>query len=546
MTSQEDYYDPEVDVRPSSPGLVATQINYKPEESPPPYIPSPSSSGSVSPEPDTKTNHQEGHTESPRFPAKKQPKRKKRRKGRTRPSQGDAVLISYLDPNRPDIAREVAQHALNSASQSEAEEETEKDMSGDGGDEEEDNDDGTKNKRRNNPQTTELTTKAQAALHDVLMDDPAPEQQVVSASLAMHGAVNGTTKEHSLVNDAATLHVSLHALQNREAPFKSLCPPLPLKIEPSFPEGKREIEDESITTSPALAKFTISAAEANPNSTLPAIQKSPPRSMSSHSPEGVQNLPSLQTTLGQIVGTPIADPPNATSPFPQILGQSPIVTRPQHMAAGPGPSPIGYSHPSPASSKDMTTMSPPGYPSHPSLWRSPPKEGSLGTISPPASVPGLTPSTSYPSPTENTSPESSTTPQSLNGALLTTTTAFKCTHPGCTAPPFQTQYLLNSHANVHSSNRPHYCPVKSCPRSVSGRGFKRKNEMIRHGLVHDSPGYVCPFCADQQHKYPRPDNLQRHVRVHHPDKERDDPQLRSVLALRSGDGSRGRRRRTGT
>ena len=33
--------------------------------------------------------------------------------------------------------------------------------------------------------------------------------------------------------------------------------------------------------------------------------------------------------------------------------------------------------------------------------------------------------------------------------------------------------------------------------------------MIRHGLVHDSPGYVCPFCPDQQHKYPRPDNLQR-------------------------------------
>ena len=512
MTLQEDYYDPDEDVRHPSPGLVPTQINYKPEETPPPYIPtSPSSLGSVSPEPDARTNDQEGHTESPHLPARKKSKGKKRRKGRTRPSQGDAVLISYLEPNRPDIAREVAQHALNSASQSEAEEEPEKDMSGDG--DEEDDDGGTKDNRRDNPQSTELTTKAQAALHDAFMNDPAPEQHVVSASLAMHGAVNGTTKEHSLVNDAATLHTRLNALQNPEAPLKSLCPPLPLKIEPPFPEGKGEIEDESITTSPALAKFAISAAEANPDSTLPAIQKSPPRSMSSHSPDGVQSLPSLQTTLDQIVSTPIADTPNATSPYSQILGQSPIVTRPQHMAAGTGPSPIVYSHPSPASSKDMTSMSPPGYPSHPSLWRSTPKEGSLSTTSPPASVPGLTPSTSYPSPKENTSPESSTTPQSLNGAVLTngaiTTTAFKCTHPGCTAPPFQTQYLLNSHANVHSSNRPHYCPVKTCPRSVSGRGFKRKNEMIRHGLVHDSPGYVCPFCADQQHKYPRPDNLQR-------------------------------------
>ena len=83
-----------------------------------------------------------------------------------------------------------------------------------------------------------------------------------------------------------------------------------------------------------------------------------------------------------------------------------------------------------------------------------------------------------------------------------------CKAAGCTAQPFQTQYLLNSHANVHSSARPHYCPVAGCPRSEGGKGFKRKNEMIRHGLVH-SPGYVCPFCPDREHRYPRPDNLQR-------------------------------------
>lgn len=86
---------------------------------------------------------------------------------------------------------------------------------------------------------------------------------------------------------------------------------------------------------------------------------------------------------------------------------------------------------------------------------------------------------------------------------------FRCTYPGCTAQSFQTQYLLNSHANVHTSNRPHYCPVKDCPRAEGGKGFKRKNEMIRHGLIHDSPGYVCPFCPDREHKYPRPDNIQR-------------------------------------
>ncbi|KAJ5038262.1 uncharacterized protein L3040_007129 [Drepanopeziza brunnea f. sp. 'multigermtubi'] len=132
---------------------------------------------------------------------------------------------------------------------------------------------------------------------------------------------------------------------------------------------------------------------------------------------------------------------------------------------------------------------------------------------------------------------------SIDGITNPQIGGFQCTHPGCTAQPFQTQYLLNSHTNVHSQNRPHYCSVKGCPRSEGGKGFKRKNEMIRHGLVHDSPGYVCPFCPDREHKYPRPDNLQRHVRVHHVDKDKDDAQLRDVLSQRPEGPSRGRRRR---
>jgi hypothetical protein len=86
---------------------------------------------------------------------------------------------------------------------------------------------------------------------------------------------------------------------------------------------------------------------------------------------------------------------------------------------------------------------------------------------------------------------------------------YRCHFKGCSAQPFQTQYLLNSHANVHSNTRPHYCPVPGC-----GKSFKRKNEMIRHGLVHQSPGYVCPFCVDREHKYPRPDNLLRSALPH--------------------------------
>ena len=114
----------------------------------------------------------------------------------------------------------------------------------------------------------------------------------------------------------------------------------------------------------------------------------------------------------------------------------------------------------------------------------------------------------------------------------TSTGTYKCQHPGCQAA-FQTPYLLNSHQNVHSSDRPYFCPRDDCARSKPGRGFKRKNEMLRHGLVHDSPGYICPFCSpEKEHRYPRRDNLQRHVMMHHEDKDLEDARLREVLGQR--------------
>ena len=138
-------------------------------------------------------------------------------------------------------------------------------------------------------------------------------------------------------------------------------------------------------------------------------------------------------------------------------------------------------------------------------------EKSRASSPPLTSIHGLVQKASTPIDEENLL-KSLVNPSTTAPAFLSPSTeecVFQCTYPGCNAVPFQTQYLLNSHTNVHSQNRPHFCPVEGCPRAIGGRGFKRKNEMIRHGLVHDSPGYACPFCADQQHKYPRPDNLQR-------------------------------------
>jgi hypothetical protein len=386
MKTGGEYYDPDEDVRPSSPGLVPTQINYKPQETPPPSILSSSSSArSASSEIDDSRDD---------LSMRKKKRRTRPSQGDALSSQGDALLISYLDPNRPDIAQEVAQRALNSASQSEA---------GDDGD----YNGSTKKDRSESANATKLTSTARAALNDV--------------------AIYSLPQNHHLNGD--------YAIQKAN--------PATLSVRTT----------KSIITSPALVRYHISAAQANPDSTLPPMQTA------THSPD---RLPALKTALITV-----------------------------------GPSPSVYSHPSPSSSKDMASMSPP---SHSSFWRITPIEA-------------LPPINCYPTPKNIASPDSIITPQIVNSALSAngplSSKPHKCDYPGCTASPFQTQYLLNSHANVHSSSRPHYCPVKTCLRSMDGKGFKRKNEMIRHGLVHDSPGYVCPFCSGQQHKYPRPDNLQR-------------------------------------
>ncbi|KAI1070424.1 hypothetical protein LB507_011698 [Fusarium sp. FIESC RH6] len=162
--------------------------------------------------------------------------------------------------------------------------------------------------------------------------------------------------------------------------------------------------------------------------------------------------------------------------------------------------------------------------------------GDTPTIDRSASKPATPTSINSAPSIDRMSVDSNTHPQPISGS-------YTCTVQGCNDAPFQTQYLLNSHMIKHSSARPHYCPVKGCPRSQGGKGFKRKNEVTRHGLVHGSPGYVCPFCPDREHKYPRPDNLQRHVRAHHVDKDKHDPQLRNVLAQRPDGPNRGRRQR---
>jgi len=261
---------------------------------------------------------------------------------------------------------------------------------------------------------------------------------------------------------------------------------------------------------------------------LPPIQINSPRSETN----GQTPLPSIRAQFGdinQLASNHAAEKERLRNPH-HAFSHSPPANLPRLPSMHHGSPPI-----SPAETFRRDPLSPnhpfasnyypPGYGMH-----RPHDYASSATVTPGSDQSGSTPATSI------------TEKMSIEGITIQSA-VFVCKFQGCTAAPFQTQYLLNSHANVHSSARPHYCPVKTCPRSEGGKGFKRKNEMIRHGLVHDSPGYVCPFCPDREHKYPRPDNLQRHVRVHHVDKDKDDPMLRDVLAQRPDGPNKGRRRR---
>ncbi|KAK5053179.1 hypothetical protein LTR84_002153 [Exophiala bonariae] len=380
-----------------------------------------------------------------------------------------------------------------------------------------------------------------------MVDPPGP----ISASRRVH-----TPPTTLSLCETDTLQRSLSCPKpedSRKKEFDLKPPPLALDSLHSPRELGRGDED-SIVTSPALGRFAIKPQNADPDAiTLPALHRSPPRSSPAGSPDNRQTLPSIRNLT-----IPHFNDPASMS----LAGLSPM--RSPHMTE----TPVSYLH----SPHQGPGMSPPEHPSRyaSSSWRSSTRDSSISTCSEyatPSSVststPGSSihltqsPATSYPGPL-STLPEQEVVKQlsqeekplqdsAMDSLDLQDNSLipgpFRCTFPGCVAIPFQTQYLLSSHQNVHSNQRPHFCPVKGCPRGVGGQGFKRKNEMIRHGLVHTSPGYICPFCADQQHRYPRPDNLQRHVRVHHEDVDRDDPLLRDVLNQRPEGGNRGRRRR---
>ncbi|KAE8370997.1 hypothetical protein BDV26DRAFT_276942 [Aspergillus bertholletiae] len=495
-------YDPE-DCR--SPGLEATNPDYKPHKDPtPPFI----SKEAKQPEGEFKYSPGEGTPDCSRKPQSNLHK--------LEPYEGNSVLISYIDPNRPDIA----------------------------------------NYERSDPLRPEH-------FRDLLHDDTPENPFVKPEKLKPESPVVEPAKPKEPQSETDASEAAKRALQLlNDGPLEP--PEVPVKSHILSPDARGGVKTEILSPNipqpplPTLPSITEKKPFSPPLSQFAiSVHPSPDVLPPFHSPDHPTTLPPLQTALRGIAhvneptvrvngSSPYSLPP-VTSSSPPGLRSDPVWEhqRPGHFAPPPQIPPSPYSHLSPASTKDLSAVSSPA--TQNSYWRSQKSEiPYIASTYDIAHCEGKSPATSYPTPTDQTPAgtcERTPYNPSTQHSGAATSGAYKCRHPGCTAPPFQTQYLLNSHANVHSQDRPHFCPIENCPRGIGGKGFKRKNEMIRHGLVHNSPGYVCPFCPDQQHKYPRPDNLQRHVRVHHVDKNKDDPQLRLVLSQRPEGSARGRRRR---
>lgn len=496
--------------------------------------------------------------------------KKSRRKGRTQPSQGDGVLIGVLaGNNNSDIATRAAEEPLNSASHSEA---GDSDLAmEDGRNLAQVAFDAIKVSRHEAPRSRSCSPESDGVGRNrplklqTLELKPTSLLSNPSSQPAVGGQKGEQVREQSTPATPTTHGPDTVKVESRPLETGSLG-------SDHIGSALGRNGSHSTMISPKLRKHTIAPSEGSPMETLPAIQHSP-NSQTGKSPSNQQNLPSLhhlalpydtrspkENDLRPLGMSPrhtfplqspstVPLPSRATFPTPQarINGQ---FQRPAYPPTQPSPVSSTFSDTSTRGShghsQDATSMSPPRkherqfYPG-----RQAPQNEDITPVSA-ESRQSATSSTENPLSAETMNTEG-TRPilPPLSGGPYVGGGVFRCEHPGCTAVSFQTQYLLNSHANVHSQNRPHYCPVKDCSRSEGGKGFKRKNEMIRHGLVHRSPGYICPFCPEREHKYPRPDNLQRHVRVNHPDRDMNDSLLREVLDQRTEGGTRGRRRRLG-
>lgn len=456
------HYDSD-DAYPKSPGLQPIKIKSTPSPSPPPFPPQHSAPVIT-------------QTVSPTTSSS----RRRKRNNRTRPSQGDTVLLSFLEPNRPDIARAAGERALNSDSDPEPSD-SEDDTPG--------------SPMQTNNETTATVRLAEAALkkfngdgHSVA-SKPAlapPVTTTVTEIRPEHDTDMDRHSPKSRVEEQPTRKESVHFNQGLPTPE-------------NFPKGGTDgptpisttKADHSPATSPNLRDLAIPDSQASPDERLPALQNptSPNRDSTAGSPN--QSLPSFRH-LSEIAEQASQENEHRAS----IDHRASFSHRPSISSTGaPALSPTLVSRfpPNGNSRRSPPTQFPPLNPLSPvnshtgaDIKHSPPSNYSVyasssrrqSSLSDTAFPPPLTLSTtstneSYGSRGSDAyahsppmRPRSDSHRMSIDGITHPNpasiqhvpphgSTGFKCDYPGCNAPPFQTQYLLKSvflHDSINSTN----------------------------------------------------------------------------------------------
>jgi hypothetical protein len=377
----EDIYDPDdVGLR-DSPPLRAMKVNLTPSPSPPPAAPLPQ----VSPD------------SSPASPGRKSSNRQK-----SRPSQGDAVLVSFMDGGkRPEIARQAGAQPL--ASDNEEEEESVK---------------GTEvNMNVEKDGVDELTALAQNALR-------ATEGQTaqISSLPTLAGLINKSNIPESTAMDGE--------------PMEDVKPTIPA-ITATYIGGPREQASPDTIVKPEI--------KTSEGELPPILPQSPQSNLSNGHANTPITLPSISDQLGDINHLAEAAA-TADSAFSQSPPGRPA---PPRFSTIPGQgSPPKSPHDSFRPQLPSPGRGPPYFYNPNSIRR--PSQTEVGQYS---GAEYSTPSTNTETPsTDQSTPAAPIDRMSIDGITNPQIGGFQCTYPGCTAQPFQTQVSSLFHSKAIQSD----------------------------------------------------------------------------------------------
>ncbi len=418
----EDYYTEEDALGSRSPGLQAIIVNPKPEEEPPPIV-------------------------SHNFVSSPTSRNRKKSKRRKRPAtQGDWVLIREMDPNRPDIAQAVSRKALSSETETESSDEEMQDPPSD---------------RLVVATAKDMITPVINVRSDSLADanqDFAERRQSHASHASSTGSVlhsvtsNASTNGSS--NGSAPNHTSSHILTNGDqlADSSAISPHLRgLRLSPSRGLPGEKLPSIQTHQPPPTAASPESAA--SPSNQLPSIAQFDDIVRSATNESDASSIYAHRHSISSSGQSPsaiirslsISSHHSPASPFPPFNASSPVSAGSDAGRAGdvflrskgnltlfgPGgarrPSQIADGVvPRSASISVESYNSPVGQSAD--MLQTPIEGGRQRVLSIDAAM------TSRLLPPPNGSGLMNV-PQNIAGT-------YKCEELGCTAAPFQTQYLL--------------------------------------------------------------------------------------------------------